>query len=382
MFRLTDPEQSGYLPSWSPDGRLLAYMDGYNRFVIVDAEGRVHVDLRSNGNSAVNALVWSPDGSKFAGVGSWGAYSWLWVMNADGSGFRTIVDGVGYTTLPRPAWSPDGSRILFSKTSATYVVAPDGTNEQKLLDSAIDAVWSPDGRQITYAALDQDGKHVGLGVARADGSDPHLLAQGDIRTPSWSPNGTMITFVRAAGTSSTVSVIGADGAGERAVSAPTALPPVDPVWSPDGGWIAFMTQGEDLIRVRVVRPDGTGQLSIRPTAYPTHTLYPTWRPSAALPQHRRRCVINGTARRDVIRGTARGDVIVGGAGADRISGGDGPDVLVGGTGRDRVYGGAGDDFFDVNDGIGDRVWGGPGSDWGFFDGQDWRRSVEGRSDPG
>ncbi len=132
-FRLSDPRQSGALASWSPDGSLLSYVSGKSLY-FVDAEGRVHqTQSWQTGNSGVSSLVWSPDARRFAGVTYWGEYSWLWVRNTDGTGSHQIVQELGYLNLPRPTWAPDGSRILFSTSSTTYVVDPNGTEPQKIL---------------------------------------------------------------------------------------------------------------------------------------------------------------------------------------------------------------------------------------------------------
>jgi hypothetical protein len=369
-FRLSAPRQSGALASWSPDGSLLSFVDG-RRMLFVDAEGQVRRSLAWHaGNSGFSSLVWSPDSRRFAGVGYWGAYSWLWVMNVDGTGAHTIVDGVGYTNLPRPAWSPDASRILYSTASSTYVVDSNGGSPQKVLDSATEAVWSPDGRRLAYVVLDQDGRRVGLGVAQADGSDPQTVAQGDISAPAWSPDGSTIAFARSGGPTSQLVLVGPDGTNERTIASGTS-----PSWAPDGSWIAF-AQLDATYRSHafVVKPDGTQQRLIEsgmPGAF-TSTFF--WRPSAPFPEHRRRCVLSGA---HVIKGTDRGDVLLGGTGRDRLYGRGGDDVLIGGAGHDRLYGAPGDDFIDAYDKTRDYLFGGPGSDRGSYDlDRDRRNSIE------
>jgi hypothetical protein len=377
-FRLSGPRESGALASWSPDGSLLSYVDG-KKLLFVDAEGRVRQsrDWRT-GNSGVSSLVWSPDARRFAGVSYWGVYSWLWVMNTDGTGARTIVEEAGYNNLPQPTWAPDGSRILFSTSSTTYIVDPNGGDPQKLLGRATEAVLSPDGRRLAYVALGPDGKSVGLGLAQADGSDPHTVVQGAILEPAWSPDGSTIAFGRAEGTTSQLVLVDPNGTNERAIASG-----MRPSWSPDGSWIAFAQQDATYrSHAFVVRPDGT---DLRPveSGMPgdnTSTLF--WRPSAPFPEHRRRCVLAGTAGADIIKGTNRGDVLLGDAGRDRLYGRGGDDVLIGGIGHDDLYGGPGEDFIDAYDGIRDYLFGGPGSDRGSYDlYRDRRRSIEHYAQP-
>lgn len=379
-FRLSGPRESGALASWSPDGSLLSYVDG-KKLLFVDAEGRVRQsrDWRT-GNSGVSSLVWSPDARRFAGVSYWGVYSWLWVMNTDGTGAHTIVEEAGYNNLPQPTWAPDGSRILFSTSSTTYVVDPNGGDPQKLLDSATDAVWSPDGQRLAYVVLDQDGRRAGLGVAQADGSDPHTVAQGEILQPAWSPDGSMIAFTRGVGAASQISLVHSDGTNERTIASG-----MRPTWAPDGSWIALAQFDQATYRLHafVVRPDGTDQRLVESGMPGANTSTFFWRPSAPFPQHRRRCVLAGTTAADVIKGTSRGDVLLGDAGRDRLYGRSGDDVLIGGTGHDRLYGGKGSDFFDAYDGIRDYLFGGPGSDRGSYDlYRDRRKSIEHYVQPG
>ena len=379
-FRLSDPRQSGALASWSPDGILLSYVSGKNLY-FVDAEARVHrTQSWQTGNSGVSSLVWSPDARRFAGVTYWGEYSWLWVMNTDGTGSHQIVQELGYLNLPRPTWAPDGSRILFSTSSTTYVVDPNGTEPQKILGDATAAVFSPDGQSLAYVALDGNRRSVGLGVARADGSHPHTVAQGEISDPAWSPDGSAIAFTRGVGAMSQISLIGLDGANERTIASGTS-----PAWAPDGSWIAFahFDQATSRLQAFVVRPDGTDQRLVETGLPGANTSTFFWRPSAPFPQHRRRCVMTGTAGADVIKGTNRGDVLIGDAGRDRLYGRGGDDVLIGGTGHDWLYGGQGDDFIDAYDGIRDYLFGGLGSDRGSYDlSQDRRTSIEHYARPG
>ena len=380
-FRISDPRNSGALASWSPDGSLLSYVSGKNLY-FVDAEGNVHrTQSWRTGNSGVSALVWSPDARRFAGVTYWGVYSWLWVMNTDGTGFHQIVQESGYENLPEPTWSPDGGRILFSTSSTTYVVDPNGAEPQKILDDATSAVFSPDGHRVAYVALGKNGRTpVGLGIARPDGSDPHLVAQGELSGPAWSADGTTIAFTRGVGATAQISLIGLDGTREQVIASGTS-----PSWAPDGSWIAFarFDQATSRLQAFVVRPDGTDQRLVETGLPGANTSTFFWRPSAPFPQHRRRCVVTGTAGADVIKGTNRGDVLFGLGGPDRLYGRGGDDVVIGGTGHDWLYGGQGDDFIDAYDGIRDYLFGGTGSDRGSYDlSKDRRTSIEHYARPG
>ncbi len=131
--RLTPDGRDG-APAWSPDGSKIAFSRGLDLY-IMNADGTMPTSLvsneRVNGNPA-----WSPDGSKIAfssGVpggeeGSNDRTYEIYVMNSDGSGSAAITDDDHFDF--RPAWSPDGSKIVFVSDRAgwaVFVLNSDGT---------------------------------------------------------------------------------------------------------------------------------------------------------------------------------------------------------------------------------------------------------------
>jgi TolB protein len=116
------------------------------KLYVVNADGSGHRTLtrlaRGGGGAS---LAWSPDGRKLLlvvetisapGCG----YCWrLWVLNADGSGLRdltrTLTGGFG-SPASDPVWSPDGRRIAFvsdrNGTFEVYVMNADGSGQRRL----------------------------------------------------------------------------------------------------------------------------------------------------------------------------------------------------------------------------------------------------------
>jgi Tol biopolymer transport system component len=85
-----------------------------------------------------------------------------------------------------PAWSPDGSKVVFATTvDGNYdlvVVDADGSNRRRLTrtpdQSEAYASWSPDGSKIVFAStLDSEGSDpdLDLWVMNADGSSSAQL---------------------------------------------------------------------------------------------------------------------------------------------------------------------------------------------------------------
>ena len=124
-------------PAWSPDGKTIAFekvdyrsLDG--ALYLTDA---VHGErlLVDNGYEP----SWSPDGTsivfmRFTDAGQ----NVLFVVRADGSGLRRLMDGFSIDSDTQPAWSPGGQWIVFSRVSGfpgrffedIAVVRPDGTD--------------------------------------------------------------------------------------------------------------------------------------------------------------------------------------------------------------------------------------------------------------
>jgi dipeptidyl aminopeptidase/acylaminoacyl peptidase len=377
-FRLTGPQQSGAYGSWSPDGSQYVFKSGQSRLSFIDAEGQGKGSLGwpagdgEHYSTSVGGLAWSPDSRTLAGVLTTaykygGVASQLWVNPGTS---RTLYYG---GLIGQPSWSPDGNRIAFSDstTRKAYVIDVDGGNLHEVLDSADQPVWSPDGQRLAYVVLDASRESVGLAVAQADGSGQHRLVQGKVEALAWSPDGSMIAFTRNLGASSEVDLIKPDGTDER-VLASGAWPGV--VWAPDGDAIAYTRQPGGVV---VVAPDGTNERTVETGLPGSYAAFPSWRRSAPLPTHRRRCVITGTPGPDLLRGKNRGDVLYGDAGNDVLRGAGGKDLLVGGPGQDRLFGGSGNDVFMTKDAKRDYLFGGSGSDEGSYDlGRDRVKSVE------
>jgi Tol biopolymer transport system component len=126
---------SEYTPEFSPDGRRIAYAydrdedatysPGESRQLdiwVSSSDGGRHKRLTRTPRQVEAGPTWSPDGRTIAfSRGSPSADSWwiprgratIWLMRADGSDKRKLTPR-GYLDL-NPAWSPDGTRIAFTR---------------------------------------------------------------------------------------------------------------------------------------------------------------------------------------------------------------------------------------------------------------------------
>jgi TolB protein len=247
--RLTTDQQVYSAPAIAPDGERIAVAarigGSWSGICVMDAHGRGLAKVV--GRSTFDGdPEWSPDGTKIAfrseSAGPFGAFGRIWVVNADGSGLRQLSsDTEEYTYDTQPAWSPDGSTVLFARSGDLYTVRADGTGEALLMSCRLacaEPTWSPDGRRIAYVMYtDADGDgvaegHMDIYVMNADGSGSQRLttsaAQDD--SPAWSPDGTRIVFRRSTDGDSQLYRVLADGTDEVKLSASRS--DAQPAWSP------------------------------------------------------------------------------------------------------------------------------------------------------
>ena len=129
---------SNVLPSWSPDGRRLAFSA---------------MDRRSARN--------------------------LYLINADGSNLRELDPGTRLGGVAEVAWSPDGSRIAYVEANSLVVINPDGTGrrvvgpvgdsvEDKYVGTGI--AWSPDSTSVAFLGRNLEKSGWALYVMDLNGS--------------------------------------------------------------------------------------------------------------------------------------------------------------------------------------------------------------------
>ena len=179
-------------PAWSPDGTKVAYEaipnpgTNFREIFVVAATGGTPTQLTFDSNSF--SPTWSPDGARIAfvrlsrppdGMGDPPKYA-IWTMNANGSNVVRITGSDQLNDLS-PDWSPDGSRIVFSRFSSvggpSQLVVKDvnsGGEAILLNEYAVYPDWAPDATRVLY--LDIDGN---LKTVKADGTNVVLVRAPD-----------------------------------------------------------------------------------------------------------------------------------------------------------------------------------------------------------
>lgn len=330
LTKLLNANSSGAIRS--PDGRKVAFfsdrslsgVDALNSGVnlwVVNADGTLAIGLTrftSAGAFTVHAFAWAPDSSKLVyacacaldGSDAAATVTNLWVVNADGSGRRTL------TTLTKagaetPMWSPDGSKVSFSSFRALdgsdavgpaenlWVVNADGSTPTPLtrMTQVFGNVnlreagvrWSADGRRLSFTsnrALDGGDAFApslvfNLWAINSDGSTPAALTRLVGVNSSdgwWSPDGSRIAFSSnravngADQTSSNTNlwVMAVDGTGLLDVTASSNASAAILGWAPTGSHLRFFSNqalnGANTVTVANnvwrVNPDGTNKVPL------------------------------------------------------------------------------------------------------------------------
>jgi Tol biopolymer transport system component len=201
-------DEGDYGPRWSPDGRHILFFrnhpDRAHTVMVMDADGTGVHRVAGATDQVFFTALWSPDGSRILTVrdeqGSReDSPMWLAIMSANGSDERVLLR----RALSQPQWSPDGTEIFFYSSGAVHAVTTDG-RERTILDG-IDpqglSVFelSPDGVRILFTQPIGFEEGEELWIADVDGSDPQRIAEGlhwREPSPTWSPDGSAIAFVR------------------------------------------------------------------------------------------------------------------------------------------------------------------------------------------
>jgi Tol biopolymer transport system component len=200
--------------AYSPNGASLA-MDACDRLATMSSDGSAFLELplfsqkeRETGlyYASDDDPAWSPDGTQLVFTSRSGyddgfqpyESRGLAVMNSDGSSPR-VLTGMGVGTAQ---WSSRGV-IAFSEASqrgsAIWTVHPDGSGRRLLLRGAGQPEWSPDGRRIAFVRGGRGGApfrtiDARIYVARANGKGVRHVVRG--LYPAWSPNGKRLAFVQ------------------------------------------------------------------------------------------------------------------------------------------------------------------------------------------
>jgi serine/threonine protein kinase/WD40 repeat protein len=272
LTRVTFEEGLQAQPTWSPDGRFIAYSSNQsgNFDIWVQPLGGGRAVQVTTDSASDWQPAWSPDGNSLV--------------------FRSERDGGGIFLVPAlggrerrlasfgnwPEWSPDGAKILFTVgaplasavgvPAEVYLVSRDGGAPERILSDGLAEfssmgriTWHPDGRRVSFLGLKAE-KRAFWTVAIPDGTaTPSEVSEEVARgvkeaelsavVPGWAPDGESLYLEGVSKGVQNLWRVSVDPRTLRWVAGPARLTTglgidTDLAVSPNGARLAFVARTE------------------------------------------------------------------------------------------------------------------------------------------
>jgi Tol biopolymer transport system component len=237
---------------------------GGNSITLTDEESNVlDYTVAPNGHMIAYSVSRSSDGG-----------SDIWLIDADGSNRRELIDCPD-GACSRPAWAPDGQRLIYERRSFAGVGGPPGPPRlwwydllaEETLAVFSDTQWlgygvsfAPDGRWISYVAPNTQGIEV---YNLETGQNLFILSRTGEQA-AWSPasNELMMTQLQLETAEFAIQIVRANLETEEVTNVSGTEPTNDswPAYAPDGEWVAFTRQAAGSVggkQLWLMRPDGS-----------------------------------------------------------------------------------------------------------------------------
>ena len=216
--RVTTGRSLNINPTWSPDGRSIAYAS-YRRgepniFISNIYQGTLEELTKKTGSNFLPS--WSPDGTRVCFMSNRDGHMQLYIANRDGSNVRRLLNERGDDGAP--TWSPNGTQIAFTSDRSgkpqIWVIDVDGLRQRKITseDYADRPTWSPAPyNEIAFSARTGPGSDIKV-IDLASGQVRQLtFGEGTNESPSWAPNGRHLAFTSTRSGKTQVFVMARDG---------------------------------------------------------------------------------------------------------------------------------------------------------------------------
>ena len=292
---LTNHEKDGShyneKPQFHPKGQMLAMIsdrDGYSEIYLISAiDGkRVARLVKGERSSELESLRWytsglsfSPDGEQLVFVSKSGGVDALNFLRLKDKEIH-LRKKFHVKSIVSPAWSPDGSRIVFSALEQgqrdLFVYSFDGDSLIQLTNDRyddIDPTWFPDSHRIIFSSDRPhpdsygggDSANITYGLYNLQELNlgdrsiaPVLVGDGHNSEPAVSPDGERVAFVSNRNGIDNIYIYYVDSA--RVIAVTNSLTNAkSPSWAPDGKSIAFSTffkAGYDVCLLKDIVPKG------------------------------------------------------------------------------------------------------------------------------
>ena len=176
------------------------------------------------------------------------------------------------------------TRILFERGRRIWVVDSDGAEARPVSEagSPISPSWHPNGRMITYATYRPAGISV---LDLSSGRARRLVSgQGVYISPIFTPDGASVVYAHGVDNGVDLYTTSTSGGGARRLSVGRGSDNVSPSFSPDGRRIAFMSGRAGHPEIYTMDADGTNVDLLTPLAFGQnpYRASPDWSPDGRL----------------------------------------------------------------------------------------------------
>jgi Tol biopolymer transport system component/predicted Ser/Thr protein kinase len=278
--------------SWSPDGRYLAVADrGGNHnvvgtgmrisFISVDSGERRESNIQLPGPYVI-APAFSPDGKNLAFVSGSGFLSNdVYVAPVTGGKPRNLTSV--HSMIGGIAWTADSRALVFDSSHegspTLWEVALSGGELRPLnvaADYAIQPTIAAHGNRLAFHRYVVDTNIWKAPLSTSDHSQPSrsIVSTREDSDPAFSPDGKRIAFRSTRSGASEIYLCGADGSSPVQLTSLKNAFSGSPAWSPDGKWIAFDSRAEGHGDIFVIPADGGSPRRL--TNGPGDSAVPSW----------------------------------------------------------------------------------------------------------
>jgi TolB protein len=228
-------------PSWSPDGKLLAYVSFERQKAVVYTQDTATGARReiANFRGSNSAPSWSPDGQMLAVTLSRDTGSQVYLIDRNGSIVRKLTSSTAIDT--EATFAPDGRGVYFVSDRGggpqIYRTSTSGGNAERVTFGGsynISPSVSPDGRTLAY--ISRVGGAFRLHTLDLSGASAQPVALTDTSSdehPSFAPNGRLIIYASRADGRDVLMTTTLDGK-IKARLLSTAADVREPSWGPYG----------------------------------------------------------------------------------------------------------------------------------------------------
>ena len=314
LTHVNDPPGSHYAPSWSPDGKRVAFLNHTTvspQVWSIAISGAELQAITKPGTGDKSWPIYAPDGNSIyfnrgetlwktpvspdngaAGAeaikvadqgstvirnatvspsGKWLAYSAytstdnlisvpLSPLTNEPAGSPSLLTNQPGTRHIAPAFSPDGSKIAFSvirrgNASNLWIADADGGNlNQVTTNGGRFPSWYPDGKQLAFLSVRQ-GKRKFLSIAAAGGNEKLLFETDDIENARMSPDASQVAFNFTKDGILNVAMMPVAGGELKQLTYDRELAGWA-CWSPDGQFLALEIRRGDDTHIAIIPSKG------------------------------------------------------------------------------------------------------------------------------